>query len=159
VIRQALRRVWSLPWPEPMRQAAPLVLRLPLIRQIALPHFMVGVVGVIRNDAGEVLMLHHTYRGNEPWGLPTGFMEHGEQPRDALVREIAEETGYDVRLDATAHVYALTDRPLLNIVYTGRYVAGTFRPSDEISEARFVAPEALPALGADHDILSELLRP
>ena len=55
--------------------------------------FLVGVVGVVLNDAGQILLLKHTYRDKYPWGLPSGWLKRGEQPMDALKREIKEETG------------------------------------------------------------------
>ena len=35
--------------------------------------YPVGVDGVIRNDAGEILIFHHTYR-KTPWGMPSGWL-------------------------------------------------------------------------------------
>ncbi len=42
-----------------------------------------------------VLLTRNSARGPHPgrWSLPGGGVEHGEQPRDALVREVQEETG------------------------------------------------------------------
>ncbi|GAA3243475.1 NUDIX hydrolase [Dactylosporangium siamense] len=34
------------------------------------------------------------------WTLPGGKVEHAEDPFDAVVREVAEETGYEVGVDA-----------------------------------------------------------
>lgn len=41
----------------------------------------------------------------EVWTLPGGEVEHGEEPRDAVVREVREETGLDVTVGETARVH------------------------------------------------------
>ena len=55
-----------------------------------------AVSAIIRNKSGEVLF---TKRAIEPyigwWDLPGGFMEYGESPEEALVREVKEELGID----------------------------------------------------------------
>lgn len=64
----------------------------------------------------------------ELWTLPGGGLDHGEDPRDALLREIVEETGLDASVGDTAHVYSghlprasrdgvMTDFHALRIVY------------------------------------------
>ncbi|MEZ5097747.1 MAG: NUDIX domain-containing protein [Nocardioides sp.] len=40
------------------------------------------------------------------WTLPGGGVDHGENPRDALLREIVEETGLDAMVGETARVYS-----------------------------------------------------
>ena len=42
----------------------------------------------------------------ELWTLPGGGLDHGEDPRAALIREIYEETGLDATVGDTAHVYS-----------------------------------------------------
>lgn len=41
------------------------------------------------------------------WALPGGGVEHGEHPRDAVVREVHEETGLDVEVGQQARVFSL----------------------------------------------------
>ncbi len=42
----------------------------------------------------------------EQWTLPGGGLDHGEDPRDAVVREIREETGLDAVVGEQARVYS-----------------------------------------------------
>lgn len=43
---------------------------------------------------------------DELWTLPGGGLDHGEDPRDAVVREIKEETGLDAVVGEQARVYS-----------------------------------------------------
>ena len=58
--------------------------------------FTVTAGALIFNDAGQVLLLKHRFRAGSGWGLPGGFLEKGEQPLEALKRELREEIGLDV---------------------------------------------------------------
>lgn len=58
--------------------------------------FTVSAGVVITNPEGKVLLLDHHIRPNSGWGLPGGFIEHGEQPETGARREVLEETGLDL---------------------------------------------------------------
>jgi len=55
---------------------------------------------VIRNDAGEILLLHRNKNGVQQWELPGGKLEVGEAAEEAAVREILEELGVRVTIAA-----------------------------------------------------------
>lgn len=60
------------------------------------PRNLVGVVGVLWNERGQVLLVEHVVRFRYAWGLPGGWIERGEDPRAALRREVREEVGLTI---------------------------------------------------------------
>jgi len=65
--------------------------------RVAHPRFTVTAGAVVFNQNGEVLLLKHRFRPGSGWGLPGGFIEKGEQPIDALRRELREEIGLELQ--------------------------------------------------------------
>lgn len=73
-----------------------LPMRLKIVRA-AQTKFTVSVAAIIVNENAEVLLLDHVLRSDLSWGIPGGFVDYGEQPEDAVRREIREETGLELR--------------------------------------------------------------
>ena len=67
----------------------------------------VAAYGLVLRE-GRILLTRLASRisADERWHLPGGGVDHGEDPRDALVREIREETGLAAAVGETAHVYS-----------------------------------------------------
>jgi ADP-ribose pyrophosphatase YjhB (NUDIX family) len=62
--------------------------------------FKLSAYGVSLVDARMLLAHYVSPTGDERhWTLPGGKIDHGEDPYDAVVREVAEETGYDVEVE------------------------------------------------------------
>lgn len=55
-----------------------------------------GSAGVCINEYKEVLMIKGF--DSEGWAVPSGGIEEGESPMECCVREVKEETGYDVKI-------------------------------------------------------------
>ena len=112
-----------------------------------------GVGAVVRDDEGRVLLLKRIDDGR--WSLPAGMVEPGEQPADAVLREVFEETGIVAEVQTLAGVskapvkYPNGDRcEYLVVWFRCRAVGGTPRPDgDESSEVAWFAPDDLPPMG------------
>ena len=61
---------------------------------------------VLRDDRILLTRLASRISADEKWHLPGGGVDHGENPRDALIREIREETGLEAEVGHTARVYS-----------------------------------------------------
>lgn len=115
------------------------------IMRLTQDQFLVGTTGLVFNDKNEVLLFKHTYRQHQ-WGLPGGYMKATEHPSEGLDREIEEESGLIVSIDKEIKIRADRETARLDIAYVGTYMGGTFKPSNEVSDAKFFSFENLPLL-------------
>lgn len=116
--------------------------------------YRISLKAAIKDNDGRILLLREK---NGDWELPGGGMEHGETVKDALAREIAEETGMklksiDEKPEAFWTIQKEVGSPTLKwfafLVYAVR-ASGTFRPditSDEAEEAQYFTMEEARAL-------------
>lgn len=113
------------------------------------PRFTAGVIGVLFNSMGEILIVEHVYHAPPQWGLPGGYVDRGEDPRDTLARELREELELDVEV---GRVIAL-ERPFgqhLDIAYLCFTTDEIGELSEELLSYRWVLPDRLPAVHAFH---------
>ncbi|HUT51442.1 MAG TPA: NUDIX domain-containing protein [Alphaproteobacteria bacterium] len=106
--------------------------------------FLVGVTGVVTNEAGEILLLRHRFWRAGTWGLPSGLAERHETMEEAFAREVREETGLEI--DAPSLVRVVSGFRLRLEVHFAAPVMGGEMVLDrrEILEAKFFAPNELP---------------
>jgi 8-oxo-dGTP diphosphatase len=106
--------------------------------------FLVGVMAMICDDDGHLLLVRSTYDPRYEWSLPGGWMGRNEQPRECIKRELREETGYEIAIDCLLDTQTRRHLPSVDIVFRGRVVSGEFRPSAEVTEVRFFRTDDLP---------------
>lgn len=117
----------------------------------------VAAYGVIVRDS-QILLAHwRPESGVSAWTLPGGGIDPGEDPADAAVREIREETGYEARLDALLGVDSIVipgDERIsspgipqhgLRIIYSATVIGGelTHELDGSTDEARWFALDEL----------------
>ena len=105
---------------------------------------------IITDDTGRLLLIK---RGHEPeegrWSLPGGRVKPGESDRDALAREVREETG--LRVEPGTLVGAV-ERPapggaVFDIHdYAASVSGGRLAAGDDAADARWVHPRDIDRL-------------
>ena len=127
--------------------------------------FLPGVCGLVFDDDGRVLL--HRRADTGKWSVIGGLPNPGEEPAEAVVREVFEETGVTVEPERITGVYSTPRVRLPNgdevqsIVTTFRCrpVGGTPHVHDDESlEVRYFPPDALPPLRPDHVLRIEHAR-
>ncbi|MGM7700188.1 NUDIX hydrolase [Pseudalkalibacillus sp. Hm43] len=53
---------------------------------------------IIMKDRKILMVKQHVKRGAIVWNFPGGGVEQDETPEEACIREVKEETGYDIRI-------------------------------------------------------------
>ena len=104
---------------------------------------------VIRDEAGRILLAR---RANDPgaglWDLLGGFMNEGEEPLEALRRELREETGLEVEpgdyLGGLPERYGEDGIWTVNFYWAGPLGPGEPQPADDVAELAWFPAGALP---------------
>ena len=118
--------------------------------------FTVTTGAIIFNEVGEVLLLKHFFRAGSGWGLPGGFLKAGEQPLEALRRELKEEVGLEIR-DVEIFWARSFKRPRqIELLYRAKAVGRGEPRSIEVERAVWFSTDQLPAgLPQDQKLLIE----
>jgi ADP-ribose pyrophosphatase YjhB (NUDIX family) len=113
-----------------------------------------GVGVIIRREDGAILMERRADNGT--WGLPGGSLDAGESLREAVAREVREETGLEVELTAFIGIYSDPTRRVvtyldngdvtqrIDVIVEARITGGTLTRSAESEELQFFPLSTLP---------------
>ncbi len=104
----------------------------------------VAVVVFVEQDCKVLLVLRGVDPQRGKWALPAGYVDRGEDPALAAVRETAEETGLNVEI--TRLIDVMFDDGIIVIMYAAQVVGGTLRAQDDADDARWFGPDDLPEL-------------
>lgn len=112
----------------------------------------VRVTAVVIED-DRILLLDQDTEGDRSWSLPGGKVEPGETIEEALEREIAEETGLQIRVGDLLYVCDVVEAHVIHLTFECRQVGGRLgsvkagADSRPIRAVEFVKLADLPSLG------------
>ncbi|SRR6266568_3605821 len=104
--------------------------------------FRIGVYALVF-DGEHVLLAHR--RDIDWWNLPGGGMEVGETVDEAMIREVREETGLEVKVERLVGVYSKPQKQEVVLTFRCAVIGGTLCETEESRECRYFLPSALPA--------------
>jgi ADP-ribose pyrophosphatase YjhB (NUDIX family) len=99
----------------------------------------VGVRGAVFDDQGRILMVREAVDG-DLWTLPGGWADVNQTPRQSVIREIREESGYEAEVvklaavwDRASHAHPPSPFSVVRLFFICRLVGGAPRTSLETS--------------------------
>jgi NAD+ diphosphatase len=100
------------------------------------------VVAAIVEKDGNIILARNREWPEKIFALITGFLEKGETPEAAVVREVKEELGLDAEIREMIGVYSFFERNQLIIAYY-LTAGGEIKLGDELAEIRMILPQKL----------------
>lgn len=96
------------------------------------------------------------------WNLPGGRLENNERIANAVVREVAEETGYQIAVSGLHGIYNFvseTDTQIIMFCFTGDVVGGDLKfDNEEIVNAKWFSLDEISILRDDELRNGKLIR-
>jgi ADP-ribose pyrophosphatase YjhB (NUDIX family) len=110
----------------------------------------VDVRGAVFRD--DKILLVREKIDNDAWTLPGGWADPGQSPSEAVVREVFEESGFEVRAVKLAAVYDRSKHPhrplmpfhLYKLFFLCEITGGAARQSYETTAVEFFAEDNIP---------------
>jgi 8-oxo-dGTP diphosphatase len=135
MLTQLLGRIWRR-LPAPVRRRA---------AKIGQTRFTVTVAAMLFDDKGRILLLEHVFRADRGWGVPGGFVSKGEQPEEALRRELREEASIEIADVKFLFTRSLRTLKQVELYFRARAIGNPTASSFEIKQAQWFPLTDLPA--------------
>jgi mutator protein MutT len=106
------------------------------------PKVATGII--LPMDGGIVLLRRAIHPSYGKWVFPGGYVDRGETPEAAAVREAKEESGLEVKIRRLVGLYAYPGNAVILTVYAGEVTGGALRLDEESLEAGVFPPDRIP---------------
>ncbi len=104
--------------------------------------FTIGVFGIIKDKQDRVLLvLRNDYNF---WNLPGGGLEQGESPWQGVIREVKEETGYDVEVVKLSGIYTEPGQNEVIFAFECKIIDGETTLNKEAKKIQYFAFQEIP---------------
>ncbi len=121
----------------------------PACRWVYFPDPKVAVAVLIKKN-DKVLLVQRRYHPQKGrWTMPSGFVDAGEDPIEAVKRECLEEIGLSIDEVILLDVLYSQEHPhgaSILIVYRGNIRSGEIKAADDVTQAGFFSMNHLPPL-------------
>lgn len=104
--------------------------------------FTIGVFGIIKDEQDRVLLvLRNDY---DLWNLPGGGLENGEAPWQGIIREVKEETGYDVEVIKLSGIYSKPEKNDIVFSFECKIIGGKMTLNEEAKDIKYFSLHEIP---------------
>ena len=138
-----------------------------MMKKQKLPSAPKAAVGAVIIEGGKVLLVKRKYPPKKgKWAIPGGSVNLGETLQTAAAREVMEETGLTIEAIDPIYTFDLIEHdPEGKILFhfvivdlSAKYISGTPQPADDVSDARWFAPEEIEELDISENTKQLLLK-
>ena len=101
-----------------------------------------GSFAIVLDDVSRVLLCHRT--DLDVWNLPGGGIEERESPEQAVIREVREETGLEVRIGRPVGRYCVSSQQVVAYTFICERIGGRMQCSDEADRINWFGYDDIP---------------
>jgi ADP-ribose pyrophosphatase YjhB (NUDIX family) len=127
------------------------------------PTAKVDIRGLAFSPEGDVLLVKESADGR--WSLPGGWADIGYTPKETVVKEFREETGFDVTpvrllavFDKKMHAHPPQAHYVYKMVFLCQITGGAVQQAFDVQEVKFFPPENLPTEFSEDRILRQQIQ-
>ena len=116
----------------------------------------VGAAVVVFDESNRLLLVKRSPEATMPglWSIPAGFVDYGEDVREAAARELHEETGLVASIGEPVFVASNFHDPAkltVGIWFDAEVTGGRLRPGDDAAEVGYFSLDELPPRAFETD--------